>query len=116
VQLLNTELAFNEGVTNVLEEVQKFSEHISKGHDAVQRDQINEALLCLQAAENFMNKSPLSRYENVASLVKRTHLTLRDAIAALLKSRWADQIQLSKDGLKFCTRGETGQILFHPTR
>lgn len=113
VQLLNTELVFNEGVTNVLEEVQKLSEHVSKGCDAVQRDHINEALLCLQASENFMNNSPLTRFANVAKLVGKTLFSLRESIVVLLKSRWADQIRLSKDGLKICPQTSIGQFPFH---
>jgi centromere/kinetochore protein ZW10 len=110
VQLMNTELAFNEGVTHVLEEVQKFTAHISNGRKAIEGEQINESITSLEAAEKFVQSSNLWRYSNVASLVQGRLSSLRNDIVNLLLSCWARQVRLSKNELEIRPNDETGKF------
>ncbi|EED15255.1 conserved hypothetical protein [Talaromyces stipitatus ATCC 10500] len=109
VLLMNTELAFNEGVTHVLEEIQKFSAHISNGRKAVKEEQINESITSLEAAENSFKISNLSRYSNVEGLLKGRLSSLRDSISNLLLSCWDRQVRLSKNALEIRPHYEKGQ-------
>jgi centromere/kinetochore protein ZW10 len=109
VQLMNTELAFNEGVTHVLEEVQKFTAHISNGRKAVEGEQINESITSIEAAEQFIRSSDLLRYGNVASLVQGRLSSLRNDIANLLLSCWTRQVELNKYELEIRPNDDTGK-------
>lgn len=108
VQLMNTELAFNEGVTHVLEEVQKFTAHISNGRKAVEVEQIDESIISLEAAEQFIQSSDLSRHSNVASLVQGRLSSLRNDTCNLLLSCWTRQVRLNKNELEIRPNDDTG--------
>uniref|UniRef100_A0A093V1P7 Centromere/kinetochore protein zw10 like n=1 Tax=Talaromyces marneffei PM1 TaxID=1077442 RepID=A0A093V1P7_TALMA len=107
VKLINTELAFNEGVTHVLEEVQKFSAYISSGRKAVEGERINESITSLEAAQEFLQSSNLSKYSNVASLVQGRSSSLRNDIVNLLLSCWTRQVRVSKNELEIRPNKET---------
>lgn len=106
---MNTELAFNKGVTHVLEEVQKFNAHISNGRKAVEGEQINESITSLEAAENLVRSSDMSRYNNVASLVQGRLSSLRNDIANLLLSCWSRQVRLDRNELEIRPKDDTGK-------
>ncbi|GAM40466.1 hypothetical protein TCE0_039f12836 [Talaromyces pinophilus] len=109
VQLMNTELAFNEGVTHILEEVQKFTAHIFNGRKAVEGEQIDESIISLEAAEQFIQSSDLSRHSNVASLVQGRLSSLRNDISNLLLSCWTRQVRLNKNELEIRPNDDTEQ-------
>jgi centromere/kinetochore protein ZW10 len=113
VQLMNTELGFNEGVTHVLEEVQKFSAHLSNGRKAIEGEQINESITSLEAAEKFVQSSNFSRYSNVADLVQGRLSSLRNDIANLLLSCWARQVRLNKNELEIRPNDDAGKSSAH---
>lgn len=109
VQLMKTELAFNEGVTHVLEEVQKFTAQISNGRKAVEVEQINESISSLEAAEQFIQSSELLRHSNVASLLQLRLSSLRNDIANMLLSCWNRQVQLDRNELEIRPNDDIGE-------
>lgn len=109
VQLMKTELAFNEGVTHVLEEVQKFTAQISNGRKAVEVEQINESITSLEAAEQFIQSSELLRHSNAASLLQLRLSSLRNDIANMLLSCWNRQVQLDRNELEIRPNDDIGE-------
>lgn len=113
VQLITNELAFNEAVINVFEEVQKFSSHISKGHKAVEEEHIDDSITSLEAAEKFIESPNVMRYTNISSILRERVSFLRKSIVDLLLSCWARHVRLSKNELEIFIDDESSKQIQH---
>ncbi|OKL64638.1 hypothetical protein UA08_00177 [Talaromyces atroroseus] len=109
VQLITNELAFNEAVTDVLGEVQKFSSHIFNSHKAVEEEDIDNSITSLEAAERLLESHNLMRYTSISSILRERVSSLRTSIVDLLLSCWARQVRLSKNEFEVIINDESKQ-------
>lgn len=109
VQLITTEIAFNDAVTNVFEEVHKFAAHISNGQKAVEEEQINDSIASLEIAEGFLENQNLMQYSNISNILRERITFLRNSITNLLLLCWSRQVRLDKNELEICSKDQSGK-------
>lgn len=97
VQLMQTELAFNEAVTGVLEEVQEFTGRLESGHKAVEEERIKDAIEILESVHSTLETAGFSRYGNLTSILRENTSTLRSSIVELLLLHWAAEVRIDRD-------------------
>lgn len=96
VQLVQTELAFNEAVTGILDKVKDLSSRINDGLKAVEEERIADAINCADSAEVFLGSADLSAYGGLSSILHESISHLRKSIEELLLLQWTSEVRINK--------------------
>jgi centromere/kinetochore protein ZW10 len=92
---LQTELTFNEAVTETLEQVQAFCQRLDDGQKAVEEERIVDAIESLETADNSLETTKFSRHGNLKSILNENVSTLRNSIIELLLIQWASEVRIN---------------------
>jgi centromere/kinetochore protein ZW10 len=106
---MQTEIAFNEAVTESLEQIQNFCRRIDAGHKAVEEARIIDAIECLEHSENAIGTVKFSRNGNVTSILSKTIFTLRESVIESLRVQWAREVRVNKDKSELYISDRTGK-------
>lgn len=108
---MQTELAFNEAVTGVLEEVQEFTGRLDSGHQAVEEERIKDAIEILESVYDTLGTARFARYGNLTSILRENTSTLRNSIVELLLLRWSAEVRIDRDKKELRISNGDGQCL-----
>lgn len=101
VGLIETEITFNQAVTDTLEEVQRLSQQLESGHAALQNGQISIAIDGLQAIDEAIGKDTIFSNTNVMSILSIEVSRFRQEIEEALRLRWAEQLKIDRQKGEF---------------
>ncbi|KAL2002346.1 hypothetical protein VTN02DRAFT_129 [Thermoascus thermophilus] len=96
VELIKTEIAFNQAVTEALEDVQRLCLQLDAGRRALAEGSIMDAIGAVEATEKAMEVVVFSRNTNVASVLAETTSGLRRSIIDSLRVRWDSQVKIDR--------------------
>ena len=109
VGLIETEIAFNKGVTDTLEEVQRLSQQLDDGRAALENGQIMAAIDTWESAEKTIKKDSLFTNTNVMSILSENAAGLRREIEEFLRVRWSEQFTVDKQHAKLAILNNEGK-------
>jgi centromere/kinetochore protein ZW10 len=109
VELVQTELAFNEAVTGILEKVKDFSSRIDNGLKAVEEERIADAINCVHYAESFLGSADLSDYDGLSSILHESITHLRKSIEELLLLQWTSEVRINKSEMTLFINDKPGK-------
>lgn len=92
---MQTELTFNEAVTETLEQVQRFCQQLDEGQRAVEEERIVDAIESLETADGSLETAEFSRHGNLKSILQESVSTLRNSIIELLLIRWTSEVRFN---------------------
>lgn len=95
VDLLQVEIAFNEAVTNTLEEAQNISQRVESGRTALSNGDITAAI---ETVEEMLDASGSNRFANtnLMSILIEDINGLQQEIVDVLVVRWNDQVVIDR--------------------
>ncbi|KAA8649080.1 uncharacterized protein ATNIH1004_004975 [Aspergillus tanneri] len=110
VQLIETEIAFNQAVTNTLEVVQRLCQQLDDGRAILKEGQVIDAIDTLEAAECFIKKDSLFTNTTVLLLLSENISELRSEIAEYLRNRWNEQLSIDEKEAKLVVLKDNDQL------
>ncbi|GES62533.1 centromere/kinetochore protein zw10 [Aspergillus terreus] len=96
VQLIETEIAFNQAVTDTLEEVQRLCQQLDAGRATLAEGKIMSAIDTLEETEKAVRSESLITNTNVSHVLLETVSDLRREITDFLRNRWTEQLRVDK--------------------
>lgn len=96
VELIKTEIAFNQAVTEALDDVQRLCLQLDAGRRALEDGNIMDAIGSVEATEKAMEMVAFSRNTNVASVLSENTSGLRRSIIDSLLVRWNLQVKIDR--------------------
>ncbi|EAU34510.1 conserved hypothetical protein [Aspergillus terreus NIH2624] len=96
VQLIETEIAFNQAVTDTLEEVQRLCQQLDAGRATLAEGKIMNAIDTLEETEKAVRSESLITNTNVSHVLLETVSDLRREITDFLRNRWTEQLRVDK--------------------
>lgn len=109
VGLIETEIAFNQAVTETLEEVQRLCQQLDGGRTALQNGQIMAAIDTWQAADEVIKRDSLFTNTNVMGILSDNAAGLRREIDDSLRLRWSEQLMVDKQNGKLTISNDGGK-------
>lgn len=109
VELVQTELAFNEAVTGILEKVKDFSSRIDDGLKAVEEERIADAINYVDSAESFLGSAELSDYDRLSSILHESLWHLRKSVEELLLLQWTSEVRINKSEMTLFINNTSGK-------
>ncbi|KAL4949337.1 hypothetical protein BDW69DRAFT_76524 [Aspergillus filifer] len=94
VGLVETEIVFNQAVTDTLEEVQGICQQLDATRTLYQEGQITTAIDNLEAIEHAISLDSCFKNTNVRGILSETVSALRHEIVECLRSRWHKYLDL----------------------
>lgn len=94
--LIETEMAFNQAVTDTLEEVQRLSQQLENGRASLQNGQISSAIECLESLKTAIGQDTFFSNTNVMSILSIEVERFRQEIEEALRLRWSDQLLVDR--------------------
>ncbi|KAK1143129.1 ribosome biogenesis protein ytm1 [Aspergillus melleus] len=110
VGLVETEIAFNQAVTDTLEEVQRLSQQLDAGRALLQGDQVTGAIDILESTEQAIKKDNLFANTTVLVILSENVNDLRGEIVECLRSRWNDQLNIDEREAKLVLPENTERL------
>jgi len=110
VELIKTEIAFNQAVTEALEDVQRLYQRLNAGRQALEQGHIMDAIESVEDTEKAMEGVAFSKNTNVASVLSENTSGLRRSIIESLLARWSSQIKIDKKKGEFIIVDQKGKI------
>ncbi|KAL5362356.1 hypothetical protein BJX96DRAFT_177082 [Aspergillus floccosus] len=96
VQLIETEIAFNQAVTDTLEEVQRLCQQLDAGRATLAEGKIMSAIDTLEETEKAVRSESLISNTNVSHVLLQNVSDLRREITDRLRNRWTEQLLVDK--------------------
>ncbi|KAH8693632.1 Centromere/kinetochore Zw10-domain-containing protein [Talaromyces proteolyticus] len=109
VNLVQTELTFNQAVTDVLEKAREFCSRIDDGQKAVEEERITDAIAYVESAESFLKDAKLSGYDGLSNILHENASHLRKSIIELLRLQWASEVRINKNEMALHINNEPDQ-------
>lgn len=109
VHLLQTEIAFNEAVTETLEQIQEFRHRLDAGHKAVEEGRIADAIESLEHSEKTIETVKFSTNGNLTSILSENISALRNSIIEYLHIQWASEVRIDKEKGELYVKDRTGK-------
>lgn len=100
VGLIETEIAFNQAVTETLDEVQRLCQQLDGARTALGHGQIIAAIDTWEAVDKVVKRESLFTNTNVMSILSENAAGLRREIEESLRLRWSEQFMVDKQGAK----------------
>lgn len=101
VGLIETEIAFNQAVTDTLEGVQRVCQQIEAGRAASGNGQITVAIELLESTESDIQNGFSFANTNVMNILSVEVARLRQEVVEALRSRWDDQLKIDQQKGEF---------------
>lgn len=98
--LIEKEIAFNEAVTNTLEEVDKLCQQLETGRTELNEGRVMATIEILEATETTIKTDSLFTNTNVMSILSENVTGLRREIVEFLHTRWDEQLSIDKQQRK----------------
>ncbi|KAB8239765.1 uncharacterized protein BDW43DRAFT_296107 [Aspergillus alliaceus] len=111
VQLIETEIAFNQAVTHTLEEVQRLCQRLDAGRAVLGEGRVMEAIKTLEATEQAIKKDNLFSNTSVMHVLLENVDELRREIAEYLRARWSEQLNVDGKGGSLTISNDNGHTL-----
>lgn len=112
MRLIETEIAFNQAVTDTLEEVQRLSQQLENGRVSLQNGQISSAIECLELMKAAIGKDTFFSNTDVMSILSIEVERYGQEIEEALRLRWRDQLMIdSQKGELRVSKGEGADSL-----
>lgn len=96
MDLIETEIAFNQAVTDTLEEVQRLSQQLESGHAALRNGKVSTAIDVLQALDEAIGNDTFFSNTNVMSILSTEVARFRQEIEEALHLRWTEQLKFDR--------------------
>lgn len=96
VGLIETEIAFNQAVTETLEQVQKISEMLDAGRAAIRDGQIMIAIDTWEAVNRVIKEDSLYANTNILGILSENAAGLHREIESSLQRCWSEQLTVDK--------------------
>lgn len=96
VELVETEIAFNQAVAETLEEVQRLCQQLETGRTALANGQITVAIQHLDAINTVIQGDTYFTNTNVMSILSAEVARLRHEIQEAVKQRWSEQLKIDR--------------------
>lgn len=109
VGLIETEIAFNQAVTDTLEEVQRLCQQLDGGRTALENGQIMAAIDTWESAEKVIKRDSLFTNTNVMSILSENAAGLRREIEESIRQRWSEQFTVNKQQAKLAIQNNRGK-------
>lgn len=106
VNLIQTEITFNEAVTITLEEVERLCQQLEAGRASLNEGGVMEAIDILEETETAVNADSLFADTNVKSILSENVAGLRQEIADSLLARWNKQLSVDREQHKLSRSGD----------
>lgn len=110
--MIETEIAFNQAVTDTLEEVQRLSQQLDAGRALLQEGQVIGAIDIVETAEQAIRKDNLANTTVFVVLSENTN-NLRGEIAEYLRARWNEQLHFNEREAQLVLPENTGERFQH---
>ncbi|GAB1217682.1 hypothetical protein ATERTT37_006923 [Aspergillus terreus] len=110
VQLIETEIAFNQAVTDTLEEVQRLCQQLDAGRATLAEGKIMNAIDTLEETEKAVRSESLITNTNVSHVLLETVSDLRREITDFLRNRWTEQLRVDKRNGKLTVSASPGRM------
>lgn len=115
VNLIQTEITFNEAVTITLEEVERLCQQLEAGQASLHEGGIMEAIDILEATEADVNAESLFADTNVKSILSENVTGLRQEVAGFLIARWNDLLSIDREQHKLLVAGDGYRVMLEET-
>lgn len=109
VGLVETEIAFNQAVTETLEEVQRLCQQLDAGRTALKDGQVMVAIDTWEAADGAVKENSLYANTSVLSILSENAAGLRREIGDSLWLRWSEQLAVDKQGSRLIVPKDGGK-------
>ena len=109
VELIHTEIAFNNAVTSTLEEVQRLCKQLDAGRLALSRLQVSVAIDTLESTTEALKKDSAFTSTNLKNILSRNIAELQQKVVEHLRMRWDEQLKIDKDKGKFQVEAVEGK-------
>lgn len=96
VELVETEIAFNQAVAETLEDVQRLCQQLETGRAALASDQITIAIQHLDAINTAIQRDTFFTNTNVMSILSAEVARLRHETQEAVKQRWSEQLKIDR--------------------
>ncbi|KAJ5673821.1 Retrograde transport protein Dsl1 C-terminal [Penicillium macrosclerotiorum] len=112
VGLIETEIAFNQAVTDTLEEVQRLCQQLESGRAALATGQISAAIKQLELIDGAIGSDTNFAHTNVMGILSTEVARLRQEIEDALRLRWSKQLNVDRQKGEFqITKGDAADSL-----
>lgn len=115
VNLIQTEITFNEAVTITLEEVERLCQQLEAGRASLHEGGIMEAIDILEETEADVNAESLFADTNVKSILSENVAGLRQEIADFLLVRWNGLLSIDREQHKLLIAGDGYRVMLEET-
>lgn len=95
VGLIETEIAFNQAVTETLEQVQRLSQQLEAGRTALANNHVATAIDNLESLKSALSKNSSFSNTNVMSILSSEVTKLQKEIEEALRERWNNQLEIN---------------------
>lgn len=109
VGLIETEIAFNQAVTDTLEQVQRLSQQLDTGRALLQDGQAIGAIDILDSTEKAIREDNLFVNTTVFAILSENINDLRGEIVECLRARWNDQLSIDEKEAKLALPESSGE-------
>lgn len=99
--MIETEIAFNQAVTDTLVQVQRLSQQLESGRAALQNGQISVAIDGLQSIDEAIGKDTFFSNTNVMSILSIELARFRQEIEEAVRLRWGEQLKIDRQKGEF---------------
>lgn len=96
VELLKTEIAFNQALTETLEQVHNLSSRLNAGRNSLVEGDIMTAIESLEDTEKAIGEAVFPRNTNVMGILSESPNGLRRSVVEALRMRWSSLVQIDK--------------------
>jgi protein transport protein DSL1/ZW10 len=96
VELLKTEIAFNETLVEILEGVHALSQRLNVGQNAIEGGSITEAIESLEEVERTVERPEFRQYSSLKRVTLESAYVLRSSIIDDLRSSWSSAIRINR--------------------
>lgn len=115
VNLIQTEITFNEAVTITLEEVERLCQQLEAGRASLHEGGIMEAIDILEETKVDINAESLFADANVKNILWENVAGLRQEIADFLLARWNDLLSIDREQHKLLIAGDGYRVMLEET-
>lgn len=111
VELVETEIAFNNTVTIALEESQRLNHRLEAGRVALRDGHITAAIETLEEVDETLKKDSLFTNTNIISILSENCMRLRQDIVEFLRMHWSEQVTIDKKNGEIQIKKVVGKAL-----
>lgn len=112
VELLKTEIAFNQALTETLEQVHNLSRRVDAGRNSLAEGDVIAAIESLEDTEKILADTAFPKNSNVTAILYEGLNGLRRSIIEALSVRWGSLVQIDKKKHQLVLPDQKGSCFF----